>query len=786
VVNETSPAFGDLLRRFRSGTGLSQEELAERAGLSRNGISDLERGVHASPRLETVRMLADALALGEADRGLLLAAARPALFRDNRSNPGTRFPVPPPGSLTSFIGRDGEVDALTAALLEDGARLVTVTGAGGTGKTRLALEVVAKVQAHYADGVCFVDLAPVADPALVLPAIGAALGLREGEVSEERLGRVLGSKQLLLVLDNVERVVAAAPVVTGLLARAAGVSVLATSRTPLHGYGEREFPLAPLTPPDPGNLPPYDQLRHNAAVRLFAERARAVQPSFALTQDTAPAVARICHRLDGLPLAIELAAARVKVLPPQALLERLEKRLPLLTGGARTLPARQQTMRDTIAWSHGLLSSEEQILFRRLAAFPGGCTLDGAAAVAAPEQTPTDVLKGIAALVDMSLLRYQEGADGEPRYRMLETIREYGLLELEASDDADLTRGRLAAWCLALAEQDGSSNFSGDVSPDWFARLDEELPNLRAAVDWLLARDEAARALQLVVAASDFWIFRHLNDADLYRWLETALISAPDAPARDRALAHWILSYGTGTRGDNEAALHHAERLLKAAEESRDRAMLATAQLALAYVWEFRGEIERAAAAYAAAIPGWQGASEPSAWYARAELADKHVLLGDLHSGVPLLDEALDRLRQANSRLLVLLVINLRGHAALLQGDLPLASRMFAESLARAQDLRNTPALLSAIAGLAGVTLARGDGKRAARLLGTIAVARDAAGLRHTDNGHHVGRISDATRSALNATEFECAFAAGRTVSLAEAIAEATAVAAACAASPAG
>ena len=304
----------------------------------------------------------------------------------------------------------------------------------------------------------------------------------------------------------------AAPVVAGLLARAPGVKVLVTSRTPLHAYGEQEYPLAPLPLPDPAHLPSIERLSQYEAVRLFVARARAVAPDFSVTNANAPAVAEICYRLDGLPLAIELAAARIKVLPPQALLKRLEQRLPLLTGGARTLPARQQTMRDAIAWSHDLLTAEEQTLFRRLAVFPGGCTIDAAEAVADPDGA-LDVFSGIASLVDKSLLRQEEGAEGEPRFRMLETVREYGLEQLEASGEGDATRNRLATWCLALAEAGGARLVIGAQHVAWVDShgSTRSCPNLRAAVTWLLDRGEATRALRLLTATEDFWIQRHLG-----------------------------------------------------------------------------------------------------------------------------------------------------------------------------------------------------------------------------------------------------------------------------------
>src|SRR5829696_3791036 len=435
----TGPAsFGNLLRHLRSAAWLSQEELAQRSGVSVRGISDLERGARSAPRLETVRLLADALDVDQASRAALLAAARPDIARrgaTDREKPAF-FSVPTP--LTRLIGREAEVEALRTTLRRDDVRFVTLTGAGGTGKTRLAIAVAVEMGDDFPDGVVFVDLSLLTDPALVVPTIATTLGVREvvGQRLLETLGEVLAASRMLLLLDNCERVIEVAPEITTLLAASPGLTVLATSREPLHVRGEREFPVLPLPLPATTPIVELGQFASVPAIALFVERAEASQPDFTMTAENVAAVAAVCRRLDGLPLAIELAAARVKVLPPQALLARLEHRLPLLTGGGRDLPARQRTMRDAIAWSYDFLTSEQKRLFRHLAVFAGGFTLDGAEAVAAPDGSLA-VLDSVVALVEQSLVRQMPGNEVEPRYHMLETVREFAVEQLTSSGEAD-------------------------------------------------------------------------------------------------------------------------------------------------------------------------------------------------------------------------------------------------------------------------------------------------------------------------------------------------------------
>jgi predicted ATPase/class 3 adenylate cyclase len=385
---------------------------------------------------------------------------------DTRPN---NLPVQP----TPLLGREGELETARGLLRQDDVRLLTLTGPGGTGKTRLGLQAAADLADEFEDGVFFIALASVSDPELVGSAIAQALGVREtGEPSfSQSLKRALREKQLLLLLDNFEQVLPAGRLVSELLASCPRLKLLVTSRAALHLRGEREFPVPPLALPDPRRLPAVETLLQYAAVGLFIQQALAVKPDFAVTNENAPAVAEICHRLDGLPLAIELAAARVKLLSPQRMLSRLESRLNLLTGGARDLPARQQTLRGAITWSYDLLEAEEKSLFQRLAVFVGGCTLEDAEAVCSSNgDLELDVLGGTGSLVDKSLLRHEERGEDEARLTMLETIREYALERLEESGERDELRRRHAHHFLELAEAAAPRIQSADQGA-WLRRL---------------------------------------------------------------------------------------------------------------------------------------------------------------------------------------------------------------------------------------------------------------------------------------------------------------------------
>ncbi len=407
-----------------------------------------------------------------------------------------------PALLTPLVGREREIAAV-CGLLRGGVRLLVLTGPGGVGKTRLAVDVAATLRAEFADGVGFVSLAPIMDPSLVPSVIGRSLGLREanGRSPADQLTAYLHDQQLLLVLDNFEQVAEAALDLVELLVGSPRLTTLVTSRTSLRVSGARQFAVPPLELPKPGQPPTAEALARSAAAALFIQRASEVKSDFAVTPTTAAAVADICRRLDGLPLAIELAAAWTRVLPPPALLTRLEQRLPLLTGGGPDLPRRQRTLRATIAWSYSLLGADEQTLFRRLAVFVGGCTLAAAEAVVssrgegvlpyqstpAPLEPSTPLLDSIATLVDQNLMQRVDEADGDdatsPRFGMLETIREFGLEQLTASgaDEAEMVRRAHATWCMALATRAGPE-LHGPAQHRWGRCLETEHANLRAAL----------------------------------------------------------------------------------------------------------------------------------------------------------------------------------------------------------------------------------------------------------------------------------------------------------------
>jgi predicted ATPase/class 3 adenylate cyclase len=506
------------------------------------------------------------------------------------------LPVQP----TPLIGRDLEV-ATVVGMLHGAVRLVTLTGPGGTGKTRLSFQVAADLLDDFPDGVFFVDLAPISEPELVASTIAQTLGVREsgGQSVLEGLKNYLREKHLVLLIDNFEQVLDAAPVVAELLGGAPRLKVLLTSRVVLRVRGEHEFAVPPLALPDPKRLPPVETLSQYAAVELFIQRAIAAKSDFAVTNENAAAVAEICVRLDGLPLAIELAAARIRLFSPQTLLSRLGNRLKLLVGGARDLPIRQQTLRATITWSYDLLTLEEQRLFRRLAVFVGGCTLEAAEAICNAEgDLQIDVLDGLASLVDKKLLVNEDRAGCEPRFTMLETIREFANERLAESDEAAAIRQRHVRCYLALGEE-AEPHFTGPQLGAWMDRIEREHGNIRAGLVWALTEGGAADvAVRLAGALWRFWHLRGYG-REGHHWLTEAVAAdSGECPAaRAKALR------GAGfTTGDGTAARRFFTESLAIYRKLEDRAGIAACLNHLGNVAKERCEWETAQRLYTEAI----------------------------------------------------------------------------------------------------------------------------------------------------------------------------------------
>jgi predicted ATPase len=494
-----------------------------------------------------------------------------------------------PTTFTSLIGREQEVAQISDLLTQPEVRLLTLLGPGGIGKTRLSIAVATQMRTFFAAGICFIALAATSDPDLVVPTIAQELGLKESGTQSllEQVQAALGEEHFLLLLDNFEQMVAAASEVEQLLASCPNLKIVVTSREVLHVGAEHEFPVPPLALPDLTHLPALEALSHNAAVALFIQRCQAVKPNFQLTSVNAPTVAEICTRLDGLPLAIELAAARVRLLSPQALLTRLSARLQLLTSGPRDVPARQQTLRNTIAWSYQLLDAQEQRLYRQLCVFVGGCTLEAVEALcAALGEGDGSVLEGVTSLIDKSLLRQTEQTEEEPRLMMLETIREYGLEVLEVSGEQEATQLAYASYYLRLAEE-AAKGIRGPQQTAWLQRLEREHDNLRAALQWSLEQGEAGLSMEMALrfskALDRFWEIRgHYSEGRTF--LKRALAASKGSLTSMRASALNIAAGLAELQGDYGEAEELSEESLALSRSLKDRRNIATSLFVLAGV----------------------------------------------------------------------------------------------------------------------------------------------------------------------------------------------------------
>jgi predicted ATPase/DNA-binding CsgD family transcriptional regulator len=678
-----------------------------------------------------------------------------------------------PAPLTSFVGRAREVSEILALVQNERARLVTLTGPGGVGKTRVALKAAEALEPDFRDGVVLVPLAPITTPDLVGPAIGEILGVRAGGTwsIEQVLATFLRQREILIVLDNFEQITQAAPLVAQILGRCPHVVFLISSRAPLRIAGEQEFPVPPL--PLPGPNARFAAGAVSDAVQLFAQRARAVNPTFTVTEENYQAVTAVCQRLDGLPLAIELAAAKTRLLSPSALLSRLAHRLPLLSGGPREAPDRLRTMRDAIAWSYDLLPGAEQIVFRRLAVFVGGFTLEAAEAIVGDPDI--DVFVSIEALAEQSLIRRVDGGV-EPRFGMLETIREFGLEQLAGSGELEELRDRHTVWFLTWAEAIAPDPIKelGEELADWLGRVGRELSNLRATLTRLLEVGKPTEALQLLTWTDLFWTSRVFHRMELLSWAEAALAAVPSLPPTLLAGALHLLIAASSTLGNPDAAVRYAEQAVKNAHALGNPFILGRAYYSLGLAHDSGDAPGLAELAYAAAGPLFRQIAAP-AWEAAAlcALGDTRHWHGDVDGAADHLDRGLALYRREGQVWGMTMALCLRGHVALSQRNLPLAARLFLESLAMERNLGNECFALGATAGLAGIAWLRGQPERAARLLGAIAEVQQQTGIACVISRLNTRRITDAVRASLSDDAFSAASRAGRCMPFDEARADA-------------
>jgi len=714
---------------------------------------------------------------------MLLEIERPDNRTEDLTIAGSALPTSstltrPPNNLTSvsspLFGRDSDIAQIEVLLKRKDVRLLTLTGVGGTGKTRLAQAVAHRILGEYPDGAFLIELAPITDPDLLVFTVAQPLGVKEagGRGLADCLKDHLRGRQMLLVLDNFEQILSAAPFVADLVACSPRLQVLVTSRARLHLSHEHEFTVQPLALP-PIDATGFSELIEYSAIKLFVDRARAVKQTFALTDENARTVADVCVRLDGLPLAIELAAARIRVLGAHAIRRRLEHRLQLLTGGARDLPRRQQTMRATVEWSFDLLDAPERRLFWRLAVFAGGFTLDAAEIVCAqaPADLATGVLDGVASLVDKSLLVQTEQPDGESRFRLLEVVREYALEALEASGEANALRETHARYFLALAEE-AEPHLLETNSVPWLDRLEHEHDNLRAALHWSIEHDPTT-SLRLSGALQYFWLFHgHLTEGR--KWLDLALRRSPPADhGRSKAL------FGAGQlariQGDYRSAYEFYRQSVAASATTQDKRQVALSNEGLGSVVAFlHGDLVAARALFKEALLiGRELGDERVIATSLNNLAELERAEGHYAEARPLYEEALSlHLQKGDKEGQSICLCNL-GALSYYEGDFAAACSHYAKALEAAVRLSNRIDIAIALDGFAAILGRRGRFEQAVQLAGAADRLRESIGCEPetaADRLFHEAYMS-LLRGALSDIAFGSAFEHGRALKTEQAIA---------------